>query len=64
LLSKFQTHNLHRYIKAVASRFPELMDLLASHGVKLPGGAGSHAGSEVSMGGGGDMGGSRTVQFQ
>ena len=50
-------------LKAVASRFPELVDLLASHGVKLPGGAGSRGGSEVSMGGG-DMGGARTVQFQ
>lgn len=50
-------------LKAAASRHPELVDLLASRGIKLPGGVGSRAGSEASMGGG-DAAGARTVQFQ
>lgn len=49
-------------LKVVASRHPELLDLLATHGVKLPGGMGSRAGSDMSLGG--EAVGARTVQFQ
>jgi hypothetical protein len=56
-------------LKAVASRYPEIVDMLAAAGVKLPGP--SRAGSEASDlsgmgGGGGGVGmdaGARTVQF-